>query len=206
MRELAERLQTIFEEAYESNQPYATREENVDAVLAELDDAKDIAALLESLDEIKSEYKIGMDDEIDEVYHELQELQEEREIEPNNMVFCLEEQVNMIEGFYSLLEEIKCASVSEILDYFCESILNKMDIVKEYLVIREQENDMDIETLTDKIWQDVCECGDGDVDYVLDQYAETEHFTASLRESIRKVLNERQEEYGRKITEQMSMS
>lgn len=206
MRELAERLQTIFEQAYEGEQPYATREENVDAVFSGLDDAKDIADLLESLDEIKTEYEIGMDEEIDELHQELQDLKEEWESESNNTVFCLETQVHLLDNCKKALNEIKDASISEILEYFCESILNKMDIVQEYLVTREQENDMDIETLTDEIWKDICENGDGDVDYVLEQYADTEHFTESLEESIRKVLNERQEEHVRKNSEQMSMS
>ena len=76
MRRIAERLQTIFEEAYEGNQPYATREENVDAVLDMVNNDKGIDLLLTSLHEIKKEYKIGMDDEIDELYRELKKLQE----------------------------------------------------------------------------------------------------------------------------------
>ena len=73
MKKLAERLQIIFEQAYEENQPYATKEENVEAVRVMLSDNKSISLLLQSLDEIKKEYNINMDDEIDELYQILQE-------------------------------------------------------------------------------------------------------------------------------------
>ena len=73
MKELAERLQTIFEEAFESNQPYATREENVEANLEILCTKDGVVSMLESLDEIKEEYDIEMDDEIEAVCKELQE-------------------------------------------------------------------------------------------------------------------------------------
>ena len=55
-RRLAERLQDLFEQAYEDNQPFATREECIADIEKMLDDEKFIYLILDNLNTIINEY------------------------------------------------------------------------------------------------------------------------------------------------------
>lgn len=60
-RNLAEELQTIFDVAYEGNQPFATRGECVDDIEKGLDCTAFVYELIHSLDEINKEYHLYAD-------------------------------------------------------------------------------------------------------------------------------------------------
>ena len=79
-RDLAEKLQDLFEQAYESNQPFATREENVAEVEKMLEDKELIHILLDNLSTIINEYFLWNEGSMpssaraDELYCELEKM------------------------------------------------------------------------------------------------------------------------------------
>lgn len=76
MRDLAERLQDIFEIVYEDNQPFATKEECVEDLEKSLNirDVDFINSLIVNLKMINNEYSLGIDGKVRELINELETL------------------------------------------------------------------------------------------------------------------------------------
>lgn len=75
MRDLAERLQDIFDIVYEDNQPFATREECVkDLEYHLINDDEFINVLIDNLKMIRNEYSLGIDGKAMDLINELENI------------------------------------------------------------------------------------------------------------------------------------
>lgn len=129
--ELAERMQDVFQAAYGIDQPYATKEENVNDIYNHLDDKDYVGLTLDALDEIKEKYHLGLDEEINSIISELEKIQTEISIKIK--CYCTDEQLYSINEAYHSVEEIWQVSENERLDDICNQIMALIEEMALYI-------------------------------------------------------------------------